>query len=172
MACRHIAWKGRGDRTLPRWRRIWIDGLIWKSNNWSGNIHAQDHMLHEDDEFKIHIENLLNTQCQVGNTHTIQSHDESTLTIPVLDELFTVQKLNQLLKDVNVNKIYIDMCPEIIMAFLVNRFLFFLHVFNVFFVFDICYPMSWDCRKLFVLFKGGRDRLTCGSYRDISIMNT
>ena len=88
-----------------------------------------------------------------------------------VDDPFTVQELDKVLNDVNVNKSYVGICPGIIRALPVDWLLFFLHVFNVIFL-NVCYPVSWGCSKLCILFKAGKDRLDCGNYRGISIMNT
>ncbi len=161
------------DRTLPRWRRILETNdakFIWKAINWSGNIDTHEHRQPEDDQLKTHFESLLNNECHTNSIRTV-CIDDSTPTIPVLDEPFTVQELVKVLKDVNVRKSYVGICPGIMRALPVNWIMFFLHMFNVVFL-NVCYPVSWGCSKLFVLFKGGKDRLECGNYRGISIMNT
>ena len=76
-----------------------------------------------------------------------------------------------MLNDVNIKKSYIGICPGLVKALPISWLLFLLQMFNVIF-FNVCYSVSWCYSKLFVLFKGGRDKLDCGNYRGISIMNT
>ena len=80
----------------------------------------------EDDQLKTHFESLLNNECHTNSIRTV-CIDDSTPTIPVLDEPFTVQESEKVLKDLNVRKSYVGICPRIMRALPVNWIMFFLH---------------------------------------------
>ena len=142
--------------------------LIWKAIDWSGKVDIHENVKPDDEQFKIHFENLLNQERLDDSNQLI---DEFVPTIPVLDDAFTVQELKTVIHDVNVNKSYTGICPGLIKALPVNWYIFLLHVFNVIFL-NVFYPVEWSFNKLIVLFKGGKDRMECGNYRGISVMNT
>lgn len=159
------------DVSQPRWERILATNdskLIWKAIDWSGKIDIRENTKPDDEQFKIHFESLLNPEHQVDSA---QLFDESIPTIPVLDDAFTTQELEKVIQDVNVNKSYAGICPGLIKALPVNWFLFLLHVFNIIFL-NVYYPVEWSLSKLSVLFKGGKDRMECGNYRGISVLDT
>lgn len=159
------------DVSQSRWERILQTNdlkLIWKAIDWSGKVDIHENVKPDDEQFKIHFENLLNQERLDDSNQLI---DEFVPTIPVLDDAFTVQELKTVIHDVNVNKSYTGICPGLIKALPVNWYIFLLHVFNVIFL-NVFYPVEWSFNKLIVLFKGGKDRMECGNYRGISVMNT
>ncbi len=159
------------DVSQPRWKRILESNdlrMIWKAIDWSGRVDIHDSVRPGDEQFKIHFENLLNPECQ---SDSVQYFDESVPYIPVLDDAFVVPELEKVIQDVNINKSYTGICPGLIKALPANWFVFLLHMFNVIFL-NVYYPVKWSFSKLFVLFKGGKDRMECGSYRGISVLNT
>lgn len=92
------------------------------------------------------------------------------LRIPLLDSPFTVEELDKAVNEMNTNRSYVGICPGLIKVLPVNWFMFLLNVLNFIFL-NVCYPVAWGFSKLFVLFKSG-DRLDCGNYRGISVINT
>lgn len=95
---------------------------------------------------------------------------KNLLYIPVLDDQFSLIELDQTIEDLNKNKSYSGICPMLINVFNVVWRLFLLNIFNVVFL-QVCYPMLWCYSKLIVLFNSG-NRMLCGNYRGISIMDT
>ena len=101
------------DQLHPRWKRLLESNdskLIWKSINWKGNIENDISEQPSDEQFKEHFENLLNPQSGQYNEH----YDVNSPYIPVLDDPFTSDELNQAVKSLNTNKSYVDLCPGII----------------------------------------------------------
>ena len=90
--------------------------------------------------------------------------------IPVLDDPFDMQELCVAMSSMNKNKSYVGICPGLIGMLPATWLVYLLTVFNVVFA-CVSYPLLWCYNKLIVLYKSG-ERLNCGNYRGISIMNT
>ena len=160
------------DMTKPRWERLLEcndSKVIWRAIDWKGQVSEANVSQPHDDQFKTHFELLLNP----GN---ITSHDENVIDlddapyIPILDDPFTTQELNDVLKGMKTNKSYCGLCPGLFVSLPSVWLMFFLTLFNTLFV-NFNYLLSWGYSKLIVLFKSG-NRMVCGNYRGISIMNT
>ena len=88
----------------------------------------------------------------------------------VLDDAFTFQELDSAIKGTKVGKSYTGICPGLLANLPRMWLIFLLTLFNVIFH-SFSYPICWAQSKLITLFKSG-DRLMCGNYRGISIMDT
>ena len=69
-----------------------------------------------------------------------------------------------------VGKSYTGICPGLLGQLPITWIMFLLTLFNIIFQ-RLIYPVQWVYSKLVVLFKSG-DRMACGNYRGISIMDT
>ena len=78
--------------------------------------------------------------------------------------------MNNALKDLKTGKSYTGICPGLLKNLPILWLIFFLTLFNVAFQ-GLRYPIQWTYSKLVTLFKSG-DRMCCGNYRGISIMDT
>ena len=116
--------------------------------------------------FKWHFEALLNIN--TNNCDNIQL--DNSPYIPILDDPFTLPELDKAIKDLKPNKGYTGICPGIFAKLPLAWLLFFLTLFNVIFQ-NLCYPIQWTYSKLITLFKSG-NKMVCGNYRGISIMDT
>ena len=90
--------------------------------------------------------------------------------IPVLDDPFYMHELHIAAENMSKNKSYIGICLGLVGMLPANWLIFFLSIFNVVFA-CVSYPILWCYNKLIVSYKSG-ERLNCGNYRGISIMNT
>ena len=98
----HQRWKRLLDKDDPK--------LVWKSINWSAGVAENTEEQPDNDQFRIHFENLLNPP----NTGVDESLNvDSDPYIPVLDDPFTVQELDEVVKDLKKNKSYIGICPTL-----------------------------------------------------------
>ena len=159
------------DQRHPRWKRL-LDRddarTIWRSINWRGGIDEDKYSEQpEDTQFKVHFEELLNRPTQAID---ININSEDLPQIPLLDAPFTLQELHDVVKDIKRDKSYIGICPGLFAVLPTSWLLFFLTVFNFVFL-CMCYPFSWCHNRLITLFKSG-NRMDCGNFRGISIMNT
>ena len=163
--CRENIW----DQSQPRWKNL-IErndsSTIWKAINWKGKMSENDTVQPRDEQFKLHFENLLNTDQR--NVPDIDLTDSPH--IPVLDDPFTLSELNSALKELKTGKSYMGVCPGLIGRLPILWLIFFLTLFNVAFQ-GLRYPVQWTYSKLITLFKSG-NRMCCGNYRGISIMDT
>lgn len=94
------------DTSQPRWERILETNdlkFIWKAIYWSGKVDICENEKPDNEQFKRHYENLLSPECQ--DDHVLHL-GESVLTLPVIDDAFTVQELDKVVNGVNVDKIY------------------------------------------------------------------
>ncbi|MPC59118.1 hypothetical protein E2C01_053133 [Portunus trituberculatus] len=119
------------DEGHPRWRRL-LDTkdskLIWKSVNWKGDIVNDCVEMPSEQQFKVHFEELLNA-ADSGMLENIEM--ENLPYIPVLDDPFTPNELEQTLNGMNVMKSYSRLCPGIVRRLPASWLIFFLTVFNV-----------------------------------------
>ena len=157
------------EQSQPRWRNL-IEkndsSTIWKAINWKGKISEKDKAQPRDEQFKLHFESLLNTDER--NVPDIDLTD--SIHIPVLDNPFTLTELNNALRELKTGKSYTGICPGLLVQMPVLWLIFFLTLFNVVFQ-GLTYPVEWTYSKLVTLFKSG-NRMACGNYRGISIMDT
>ena len=153
----------------PRWKALLESNdhkKIWKAINWRGNIDSSSEVQPDDEQFRVHFEKLLNPpQREVTEDDELPSP-----IIPILDDPFNMQELHTAMSSMNKNKSYIGICPGLIGILPITWLIFLLTVFNVIFT-CVSYPLLWCYNKLIVLYKSG-ERLNCGNYRGISIMNT
>ena len=159
------------DVTHPRWARILNSKdpkLIWKSVNWKGTFDNTYESQPSDSSFKQHFEQLLTQGGTEISEDTIDL--ETAPYIPVLDDPFLPNELENAITSLNRNKSYSGICPGILKVLPISWFLYLLTLFNIIFN-QSYYPLSWCYNKLVVLFKGG-NRLSCDNYRGISIMDT
>ena len=161
------------DQNHPRWKRIFERDdtkIIWKSIDWKGNVMNNDNDNQPDDvHFRLHFERLFNPDPTYANN--IQSVDISLSPyIPILDDPFTYQEIDMTVKSMNKGKSYVGVCPGIFSLLPMNWMTFFLVIFNFLFC-NFVYPFVWCHDRLVTLFKSG-NRMDCGNYRGISIMNT
>lgn len=162
------------DETQPRWKRLLDENdckTIWKSINWKGEVHYEDMEKPTEHQFQQHFEKLLNPLSEQSISSSMPQDDdlENMPYIPILDDPFSATELDNALH-VTKNKSYTGICPAMIKVFDVSWRLFILNVFNVVFT-QICYPLLWCYNKLVVLYKSG-NRMSCGNYRGITIMDT
>lgn len=158
-----------GDAIQPRWKRLLEANdpkSIWKAIDWKGGMNNSNVDRPNDEQFKVHFENLLNPECREEESVEL----ESAPMIPVLDDPFTPQELDDAIKSMNKNKSFSGICPGLLPRLPIPWFLFLLSVFNAVFQY-MYYPMLWCYSKLIILFKSG-DRMACGNYRGINIMDT
>ena len=157
------------EQSQPRWKNL-IEkndsGTIWKAINWKGEISETSSIQPSDEQFKLHFEDLLNTD--QGNLPDIDLSDSPY--IPVLDNPFTLLELNSALKELKTGKSYMGICPGLLVRLPMIWLIFFLTLFNVAFQ-GFKYPVQWTYSKLITLFKSG-NKMCCGNYRGISIMDT
>ena len=157
------------DQSQPRWKNLLEKNdasTIWKAINWKGKVSENNAVQPEDGQFKVYFEDLLSTD---------QRNPEDTdLTnspyIPVLDNPFNLIELNSALKDVKTGKSYTGICPGLFKWLPMVWLIFFLTLFNIAFQ-GLRYPTQWTYSKLITLLKSG-NRMRCGNYRGISIMDT
>ena len=157
------------EQSQPRWKNLLErndSSTIWKAINWKGKISEKNTEQPKDEQFKLHFENLLNTD--QGSVPDIDLTDSTH--IPVLDNPFTLLELNNALKDMKTGKSYTGICPGLLVQLPILWHIFFLTLFNIVFQ-GFRYPVQWTYSKLVTLFKSG-DRMSCGNYRGISIMDT
>ena len=154
----HPRWKRLMDRNDPR--------LIWKAINWRGEINDKDIETPNDEQFGSHFNNLLNLN---SDTHPEPIINNAPY-IPVLDDPFSVQEIDTVIKDMKTGKSYTGICPGLLGRLPTTWILFLLTLFNSIFL-QLSYPAQWMYSKLVVIFKSG-DRMSCENYRGISIMDT
>ena len=153
----------------PRWKRLIENNdsrTIWKAINWKGDINEKDIVQPADEKFKLHFENLLN----MNQTNYSEIQLDNCPYIPVLDDPFTLPELDTAIKDLKTEKGYTGVCPGLFVNLPLTWLIFFLTLFNVIFQ-NLSYPAQWTYSKLITLFKSG-NRMDCGNYRGISIMDT
>ncbi|CAL4246672.1 unnamed protein product, partial [Meganyctiphanes norvegica] len=90
--------------------------------------------------------------------------------IPVLDDPFTLPELDTAIKDLKTEKRLYRCLPRPICEPTLNMVNILSDTFNVIFQ-NLSYPAQWTYSKLITLFKSG-NRMDCGNYRGISIMDT
>ena len=167
--------KGKGvhwNVTKPRWERLLEcndSKVIWRAIDWKGQISEPNTLQPDDSEFKAHFETLLNQDNVNTESEGVSDLDNAPY-IPILDDPFTPQELDEALKDMNMNKSYCGLCPGLFVRLPALWLMFFLTMFNTLFL-SLNYLLHWGYSKLVVLFKSG-DRMVCGNYRGISIMDT
>ena len=158
------------DRSNPRWKRIYKlndPKIIWKAINWKGQVVDGVDTQPSDSNFKMHFEELFNPPSLDVN----ESVDvASAPNIPLLDDPFTIQELDVAIKGLKKDKSYIGLCPGLFVVLPLTWLMFFLTIFN-FLLYNVMYPFTWCHNKFITLFKSG-NKLDCGNYRGISIMNT
>ena len=159
------------NQAQPRWTRLLEcndSKLVWRSIDWKGNVEIQDCEQPNDVSFKEHFEKLLDPEGVPDIEHV--DIEDNVPYIPVLDDPFSIEELNGAVKFTNKNKSYSGICPGIVGMLPPSWFLFILTLFNVIFI-RVSYPAVWCYSKLVCIFKSG-ERLLCGNYRGISIMDT
>ena len=148
------------EQSQPRWKNL-IEkndsGTIWKAINWKGEISETSSIQPSDEQFKLHFEDLLNTD--QGNLPDIDLSDSPY--IPVLDNPFTLLELNSALKELKTGKSYMGICPGLLVRLPMIWLIFFLTLFNVAFQ-GFKYPVQWTYSKLITLFKSG-NKMCCGN---------
>ena len=158
------------DRNHPRWKRIFDANdskIIWRAINWKGQVVDGADTQPSDIHFKMHFEKLFNPP----SVNFSDSVDVSSAPyIPILDDPFTIQELDIAVKGLKKDKSYIGLCPGLFAVLPLTWLTFFLTMFN-FLLCNVMYPFVWCHNKFVALFKSG-DKLDCGNYRGISIMNT
>lgn len=110
------------DVSQPRWERILDTNnlkLIWEAIDWSRKVDIRQNVKPDDEQFKSNFENLVNSECQGDRG---QDFDESVPTISVLDYSFTIQEIEKVIQNVNVNKSYEGISPGLIKVILANCF--------------------------------------------------
>ena len=156
------------ETSHPRWKRLMDSDdprSIWKAINWKGDV-EEDTMKPDDSQFKLHFENLLKVNTE-QNTD-VQVNDSPY--IPVLDDAFTLQEVTKAIKEQKVGKSYTGICPGLLANLPGIWLMFLLILFNLIFH-SFSYPAQWAHSRLITLFKSG-NRMVCGNYRGISIMDT
>ena len=161
------------DRNQLRWARILQSNdskLLWKSINWKGNAELDGGEQPNDELFQSHFEKLLNPR-NTENIEDINIENETNIPyIPVLDDPFSLRELDDVIYSTNRNKSYSGICPGVLSVLPANWLLFILTLFNVVFM-NVSYPVSWCVSRLVLIFKSG-NKMLCGNYRGISIMDT
>lgn len=160
-------------RNQPRWARILQSNdskLVWSSINWKGNVEMNECEQPSDELFKDHIENLLNPENVPDIANVDVENDVNVPYIPVLDDPFSMRELNEAVNGANRNKSYSGICPGVVGMLPFPWLFFILTLFNIVFV-NISYPVAWCYSKLVLIFKSG-NKMLCGNYRGISIMDT
>ena len=154
------------DITNPRWKRLLNTNdskVIWKAINWKGEVSRHDNVQPSDAEFKSHFEDLLNPEIQ-GEQVVADADLDDAPYIPLLDDPFTPQELEVAMRKINKNKSYNGICPGLVASVPLTWLMFLLNIFNMVFS-GLFYPISW-CHD-----KSG-NKMDCGNYRGISIMDT
>ena len=160
------------DITNPRWKRLLNTNdskVIWKAINWKGEVSRHDNVQPSDAEFKSHFEDLLNPEIQ-GEQVVADADLDDAPYIPLLDDPFTPQELEGAMRKINKNKSYNGICPGLVASLPLTWLMFLLNIFNMVFS-GLFYPISWCHDKLITLYKSG-NKMDCGNYRGISIMDT
>ena len=157
------------DVSHPEWKRL-LDSndpsLIWKTINWKGELCKKNIETPSDEQFNVHFKNLLN----FNTDEQPEPNLDNAPYVPVLDDPFSLLELENVIKEEKVGKSYTGICPGLLRILPVNWIIFLLSLFNIIFQ-QFSYPTQWMYNKLVVLFKSG-DRMDCGNYRGISIMDT
>ena len=123
----------------------------------------------DDIHFKLHFERLFNPDPTLANNNQVLDISSSP-NIPILDDPFTYQEVDMVVKNMNKGKSYVGVCPGIFSLLPVTWLTFFLTIFNFLFC-NFVYPFAWCHDRLVTPFKSGK-RMDCGNYKGISIMNT
>ena len=81
------------DQFQPRWKKLLEENdakTIWKAINWKGNITEKETVQPEDEQFKLHFEDLLN----IDERNQEAMDLTNCLFIPILDNPFNLPELN------------------------------------------------------------------------------
>ena len=157
---------------VSRWQRIMAskdEKLLWAAINWNGNF-DRDPLdgAPSDDEFQVHLEQLLNP----SNINPAELHEiQSDIHIPVLDEPIRLSEVEHAIKNqVKPRKSCgpDGVSPGVFKLLPATWIVFLSLLLNI--VFNTCYPASWSLAKLNMLFKKGC-MSNCNNYRSISIIN-
>ena len=110
--CQQYDW----DQRHPRWKRLSNQGdsrVIWRAIDWKGNVSGQNDEGPNDNQFKVHFEELLNP--------SINSEEENfdvsdAPYIPILDDPFSTRELEIVESNLKKNKSFIGICPGLFAA--------------------------------------------------------
>ena len=114
------------DATCPRWARIITNKdpkLIWKSVNWKGTFDESCETQPPDSTFKQHFEQLLTQGHSESSENAIDL--ETAPYIPVLDDPFVPNELENAINSLNRNKSYSGICPGILKFYQFHGFYIF-----------------------------------------------
>ncbi|MPC66902.1 hypothetical protein E2C01_061057 [Portunus trituberculatus] len=101
------------DETHPRWKRLLDSGdnkLIWRAIHWKGGVGGANALQSTEEQFNVHFEELL----RQPNVENLVQNIENGPYMPVLDDPFTPNELDVVIRDMSVNKSYSGLCPGII----------------------------------------------------------
>ena len=101
------------DQTQPRWKNMLENNdskTIWNAIDWKGKISDDNSDQPDADQFKLHFEDLLNTDQE--DQLDIDLSDSPY--IPVVDDPFTLGEMNSALKDLKAGKSYTGICPGLL----------------------------------------------------------
>ena len=157
------------EQSNHRWKNLMESKdpkTIWGAINWKGDIDKRSTNCPDDEHFKIHFEELLND----SSNDSFEQDLEECPYIPILDDPFVPTELDVVMKDLKPGKSFTGICPGLFAVLPTVWLTFFVILFNILFL-GMNYPVQWTYSKLVTLFKSG-NRMVCGNYRGISIMDT
>ena len=161
------------DKQNTRWKRI-LDAddtkSLWQGINWKGEF-REVAIKERPSElvFQEHMERLLNPD----GTEPLQYPDQSHVTIPSLDDPFTMNELDHVVsKQVKPDRSCgpSGTAPGTLKLLPMPWLIFLLSLLNTIFLTGT-YPVKWTISKLLMLFKKGLP-MDCGNYRGISIIDS
>ena len=100
------------DQSQPRWKYLLEKNdasTIWKAINWKGKVSENNIVQPEDRQFKVHFEDLLNTDQR--NSEDTDLTDSPY--IPVLDNPFNLIEMNSVKRFKDGEKLYGNMSRTI-----------------------------------------------------------
>ena len=157
----------RDNDEWDRWKKLLTSRdakAVWHAIDWSGKLKEDHEEKPNESDFKIHFENLLNPTAQ-----DLPREFNDSPYIPVLDDPITPIEVESVIKNSKLTS-YKGLCPGLLKWMPMTFIVYITFIFNVVFLCNE-YPEEWCISNLITLFKKG-DRLCCGNYRGISVMDT
>ena len=152
-----------------RWRTL-IESedqkTIWQAIAWNGELNeTSSEVGPSDEDFKSYFEELLYANAQPE----LQETGSDSPYIPMLDDPITPIEVEDAIQRSKA-KGYLGTCPALLKWIPAILIVYIANIFNIIFYVG-SYPSHWCYSKLITIFKGG-NKLLCGNYRGISIMDT
>ena len=156
------------DPQEGRWIRLLQSGddrAIWRAIGWNGCLVKETQgSSPSDEEFKTHFETLLYTRQE-----ELSINIDDAPYIPALDDPFTPNEVEHGIRNAK-DKAFTGACVGLFRWLPLQWIIYFTQLLNIIFS-SAQYPTAWCFNTLIVLFKSG-ERMICGNYRGISIMDS